>query len=182
MIRRPPRSTLDRSSAASDVYKRQAFTNPNARCPVCGAPVYFYDSGYGGRVFFDELGPPWPKHPCTATQPPKELSRIDLVRLPGDQTATKTPNWLQQGWAPFACQVIESLTSSSRIVVLGGVHLGIHRTLFTTPADYAIHAPFQLRERDTQSYHLSTINISEGGELSVVEGVAYKAAHLVPSA
>ena len=26
MIRRPPRSTLDRSSAASDVYKRQAFT------------------------------------------------------------------------------------------------------------------------------------------------------------
>ena len=26
MIRRPPRSTLDRSSAASDVYKRQACT------------------------------------------------------------------------------------------------------------------------------------------------------------
>ena len=26
MIRRPPRSTLDRSSAASDVYKRQSFT------------------------------------------------------------------------------------------------------------------------------------------------------------
>ena len=26
MIRRPPRSTLDRSSAASDVYKRQAYT------------------------------------------------------------------------------------------------------------------------------------------------------------
>ena len=26
MIRRPPRSTLDRSSAASDVYKRQALT------------------------------------------------------------------------------------------------------------------------------------------------------------
>ena len=25
MIRRPPRSTLDRSSAASDVYKRQEF-------------------------------------------------------------------------------------------------------------------------------------------------------------
>ena len=27
MIRRPPRSTLDRSSAASDVYKRQHFYN-----------------------------------------------------------------------------------------------------------------------------------------------------------
>ena len=28
MIRRPPRSTLDRSSAASDVYKRQEYTVP----------------------------------------------------------------------------------------------------------------------------------------------------------
>lgn len=41
-------------------------TNPNASCPVCGAPVYFYESPYGGRVYFDELGPPWPKHPCTS--------------------------------------------------------------------------------------------------------------------
>ena len=29
MIRRPPRSTLDRSSAASDVYKRQAYSKIN---------------------------------------------------------------------------------------------------------------------------------------------------------
>src|SRR5678815_6057496 len=28
MIRRPPRSTLDRSSAASDVYKRQSYDSP----------------------------------------------------------------------------------------------------------------------------------------------------------
>ena len=36
MIRRPPRSTLDRSSAASDVYKRQIVvynTNPVAVAP-----------------------------------------------------------------------------------------------------------------------------------------------------
>ena len=37
----------------------------NSTCPVCGAAVYFYESPYGGRVFFDELGPPWPTHPCT---------------------------------------------------------------------------------------------------------------------
>lgn len=42
-----------------------SYVNPNARCPVCGADVYFYQSPYGGRVFFDDLGPPWPKHPCT---------------------------------------------------------------------------------------------------------------------
>src|SRR5438552_45898 len=41
------------------------YINANAKCPVCKAPVYFYQSPNGGRVFFDELGPPWPKHPCT---------------------------------------------------------------------------------------------------------------------
>lgn len=38
---------------------------PNAECPVCGQLVYFVRLENGGRVFFDELGPPWPKHPCT---------------------------------------------------------------------------------------------------------------------
>jgi hypothetical protein len=27
--------------------------------------VFFYQNSFGSRVFFDELGPPWPKHPCT---------------------------------------------------------------------------------------------------------------------
>jgi hypothetical protein len=45
----------------------EAFVNPYARCPICGADVFFYNSPFGGRVFFDFLGPPWPKHPCTDT-------------------------------------------------------------------------------------------------------------------
>lgn len=44
------------------------YTIPNARCPVCGDSVFFYQSPFGGRVFFDELGPPWPKHGCTDSQ------------------------------------------------------------------------------------------------------------------
>jgi hypothetical protein len=32
---------------------------------VCGAQVFFYSNEFGSRVYFDELGPPWPKHPCT---------------------------------------------------------------------------------------------------------------------
>lgn len=42
-----------------------SFTVPNARCPQCGALVFFYQNSAGSRVFFDDLGPPWPKHPCT---------------------------------------------------------------------------------------------------------------------
>lgn len=44
------------------------WVTPNASCPVCGAAVYFYANEYGSRVFFDGLGPPWPKHPCTIQQ------------------------------------------------------------------------------------------------------------------
>lgn len=41
------------------------FANPNAKCPVCGEDVFFYQNEFGSRVYFDELGPPWPKHSCT---------------------------------------------------------------------------------------------------------------------
>ncbi|GAA4954651.1 hypothetical protein [Actinoplanes utahensis] len=54
--------------------------SPNARCPVCGASVYFYANQHGSRVFFDDLGPPWPKHPCTDTG-------ATPVATPGDRQA-----------------------------------------------------------------------------------------------
>ena len=44
MIRRPPRSTLDRSSAASDVYKRQIWGDPQRYRDT-------YWSHYEGRYF-----------------------------------------------------------------------------------------------------------------------------------
>lgn len=43
----------------------ESYVNPNAHCPVCGEVVFYYQSPSGGRVFFDALGWPWPKHPCT---------------------------------------------------------------------------------------------------------------------
>lgn len=58
---------------AADLLRRRSvgrgaqgcFVNPNAKCPVCGVPVFFYANSFGSRVYFDDLGPPWPKHPCT---------------------------------------------------------------------------------------------------------------------
>lgn len=57
------RSLLDGARVRNSRAAR--FVSPNANCPVCGDPVFFYQNEYGSRVFFDELGPPWPKHPCT---------------------------------------------------------------------------------------------------------------------
>jgi hypothetical protein len=47
------------------VGRPRSLTIPNAKCPVCGCRVFFYQNEYGSRVFFDDLGPPWPKHACT---------------------------------------------------------------------------------------------------------------------
>lgn len=101
------------------------YTIPNARCPVCGAEVFFYQSPFGGRVFFDELGPPWPKHPCTDTDDgfrssfqlmdsARLAARIHLVhsKIPeGRQSSSQSaasermhfPEWLRDGWRPFLC-------------------------------------------------------------------------------
>lgn len=53
-----------REQRASNGYS-SCFVNPNAVCPVCKATVFYYQNDWGSRVFFDDLGPPWPKHGCT---------------------------------------------------------------------------------------------------------------------
>jgi hypothetical protein len=78
------RTTFAAAKSGEFSYQRQALADgrrvvsPNASCPVCGAPVYFFQSENGGRVFFDDLGPPWPKHQCTDHQ----LTRKNTVLAP----------------------------------------------------------------------------------------------------
>mgnify|MGYP003381365094 CR=1 FL=1 len=50
MIRRPPRSTLDRSSAASDVYKRQVFGSEEFRQAVAIARLDNLGKGASGAA------------------------------------------------------------------------------------------------------------------------------------
>jgi hypothetical protein len=76
-----------------------SYVNPNAVCPLCRESVFFYQSPNGGRVFFDELGPPWPKHRCFYFEHvfahPKETPENPPIRAA----------WLRKGWQPF--QVID---------------------------------------------------------------------------
>jgi hypothetical protein len=84
-----------------------SFVDPNARCPVCGDRVFFYRSPLDGRVFFDELGPPWPKHPCTDNAnehfprplPITSSSETEIVRVQAE--------WQRAGWKPFWCRKTE---------------------------------------------------------------------------
>jgi hypothetical protein len=79
--------------------KPESLTIPNARCPECGASVFFYQNDYGSRVFFDELGFDWPKHPCT------DNSRYDnpaagKVLVPA-LNVQREPKWREEGWLPY---------------------------------------------------------------------------------
>ena len=67
----PPARRIGAQRTSRQVFP-EGGTVPNSRCPVCNASVYYYESPYGGKVFFDELGPPWPKHPCTDNRPYSE--------------------------------------------------------------------------------------------------------------
>lgn len=58
------------------------YVNSNARCPVCSVPVFFYANAAGGRVYFDDLGPPWPKHPCTDNSRRKPIWSGEVVTPP----------------------------------------------------------------------------------------------------
>lgn len=82
------------ASVESNVMRtlRASWVDPNARCPVCGAGVYFYESPDGGRVYFDELGPPWPKHQCT-----------DHLQSGGSQKrhGVGGTRWPLNGWKPL---------------------------------------------------------------------------------
>lgn len=80
----------------------ESYVNPYASCPVCGAAVFFYQSPSGGRVFFDELGPPWPKHPCTDnTSRPGQLASAPSV-----STVAADYVWQRSGWQPFGIESI----------------------------------------------------------------------------
>ncbi len=73
----------------------ESYTIPNAKCPVCGASVFFYQSENGGRVFFNDLGPPWPKHPCTSN--PMNGAPIPST---SNDSSFKLPGWQKDGWYP----------------------------------------------------------------------------------
>lgn len=97
-----PRSTHPVEPMSIDIWSHRHITAHNARCPVCGQSVFFYRNEHGSAVFFDELGPPWAKHPCTTG----ELTALFLPSAAPPKPAT--PQWQMQGWQPLrSAQVFE---------------------------------------------------------------------------
>lgn len=134
---------------ASGYWSREAsHTNPNARCPVCSASVFFYRSPHDGRVFFDSLGPPWPKHPCTTSEDAQGNTR-------GASGARRG------GWIPFLCDTVQALPGGSG-TLLRDVQ---NRELFTKSktSSFSLDVPIWIRRADASGrYLISTLKTKSG--------------------
>ncbi|SFG23797.1 hypothetical protein [Neptunomonas qingdaonensis] len=52
--------------AQLNLSENETYTRPT-RCKGCGRYVFYYQNDSGSKVFFDDLGPPWPKHECSGS-------------------------------------------------------------------------------------------------------------------
>lgn len=152
-----------------------SFTNPNASCPVCGNSVYFYRSPAGGRVFFDDLGPPWPKHGCMDNS----TSAGSLVRpVPAPaadclRTDTKRPQWLDDGWSPFICSAAQQSIRGIGYYMLTGRLNNILTTLYLCTKKFRHDALLQVRSAGPNEFDVSMAWIEPATNL--VKSVSLKA-------
>ena len=75
---------------------------PKRPCPECRKLVFYYQSVHGGRVFFDQLGPPWPKHSCTDRRTWNWGVGTGFELKEGVTDLNSSPDWQHDGWAPVA--------------------------------------------------------------------------------
>lgn len=105
------------TSARADKSATARYVNPNANCPVCGQPVFFYQNEYGSRVYFDELGPPWPKHPCmdqSAARPSRKSSSRKLIfpALRDHSQVSEIGSWLSLAGLDMSSEFKEKYKTS----------------------------------------------------------------------
>jgi len=122
-----------------------SFVNPNATCPVCGASVFFYQSPEGGKVYFDSLGPPWPKHPCTDNESLKKQQTV---------APQQNHNSISQGtdnWCPLIIKTIywENGKEDSSFFKITGLTTLNNNSLQNTTIDLFVHNTSEFPEKAT---------------------------------
>lgn len=157
--------SLRPQSRATDVtpsgYREQSsYVNPNARCPVCQAHVFFYQSPDGGKVYFDDLGPPWPKHPCTS-----DSSRKPRVFVAGRMLKSSGPAWYSAGWRPFICREIRVLPNNESWCRISGSYGGQKKVFFAKSEVVPAHTLMHAREENDGWFKFSYFLLSADGNV-----------------
>ncbi len=149
----------------------ESYTIPNAKCPVCGAKVYFFRSPDNGRVFFDELGPPWPKHLCTSPDGPKRI-RVGVGAGPLPFVASSTA-WQSERWSPLIVHEIRTVPNAVEWCRIVGIYKGRRCDLFAKSEAVPRHTLFQIRQVGTDEYVVSFFVIGDDMQIISREFVAF---------
>lgn len=81
---------------------------------------FFINTPYGGKVFFDELGHPWLKHPCTDTSQKKSHFRLSVGSNDNEiVNSGRERNWEKEGWESLVCYKLEIDYEIDRIRFVG---------------------------------------------------------------
>ena len=140
-----------------------SFVNPRSKCPVCREPVFFYRSPNGGGVYFDALGHPWPKQPCTE-------SSVSLPMRPTlDHILSDRKAWVRQGWSAIILNSLRISEFPRRIVGFVQRESGAQKwEAFHTHHEnfsWILHwhdYPIFIKRQEELSYRFITITIKEG--------------------
>jgi hypothetical protein len=151
------------------IWQRQdSYTNPNARCPRCRASVYFYQSPYGGKVYFDEMGPPWPKHPCTDSfnaSISNQDSSVGSKYLTAPELSPLRPLIAKEpGWFHTFCSNIKTLESDPSVTVFMLGEKGYENQLFSRIQRDQVDVLWPIllkRSSDRKHYEISTLKAKE---------------------
>ncbi|TPL45350.1 hypothetical protein [Mesorhizobium sp. B2-4-6] len=112
--------------------------------------MFYYQSPYGGRVFFDHLGWPWPKHPCT-DNPRSQSGSVKTIAISGHTS------FRNQEGQPLDLYELLSFTEKGNIVHMqfgrigenrsfrGSVSIGELRTWNVTVVDLRTAPSFVVR-------------------------------------
>ncbi len=143
-----------------------SYVDTNAFCPVCRAHVFFYQSPYGGRVFFDALGPPWPLHPCTSNK-----IAYDIINFYPEPAGPNNEVKLECDWDPV--RILEQLVKGSYTVIK--VRRLNNNDIITLGIDKEIYidceSPIFIREKDDDlgAFDISYLDIRNNIKASIEE-------------
>eukprot|EP00656_Telonema_subtile_P048358 TRINITY_DN5745_c0_g1_i1.p1 TRINITY_DN5745_c0_g1~~TRINITY_DN5745_c0_g1_i1.p1 ORF type:complete len:232 (+),score=73.45 TRINITY_DN5745_c0_g1_i1:104-799(+) len=145
MIRRPPRSTLSSSSAASDVYKRQYQRR------VRGVPVTFIME----HVDFH--------------QAPAQAKVGVAVEVDGNQTAPPPPTEMSEPWLAAAAEAVDIVNDSSDVTKTVGVFKQLHSSVLLLWASFQEKIALHLERGEVEQYHTKVADIKRGFDRLIEE-------------
>jgi hypothetical protein len=127
---------------------------PNAVCPHCRRPVFYFAAPQGCAEYFNGLGPGWARHPCADGG---RLKRV-IQRLQADHQkagpALAEPKGAQ--WVPFWVQSILRIPEYRHLQQVSGVLARDPLTLYVVDGRLDPHAPFYVWQ-DRNQWYLNTL-------------------------